>query len=250
MRGRAGCCGAKISPRYPLVEAIGGVLALAILEALVLPLHPSTAASHALVLFVAYLALALGLTAAAFIDLEFMIVPDSISLGGTVLGLCTFSLRGLELGDVLAGTFVGFVIVWLPFVWGYAKLRGAPGMGLGDAKLVMLAGAWFGVSGALLVLGAAAIQGTVAAVIIGVLRGKLDEPQAVVRERQQLARELEALPAEQREQAERELRDDPLATAPQAGWGKARIAFGPFLILATLELLLLGRERVIGWLLL
>jgi len=33
------------------------------------------------------------------------------------------------------------------------------------------------------------------------------------------------------------------------GVGRARIAFGPFLILAILETLLIGRERIFGWLL-
>lgn len=250
LRGRARCCGAKISPRYPLVEAIGAVLALAILEARVLSLPGSTAAVHGLAVFVASFALALGLTAAAFIDLEFMIIPDGISLGGTLLGLATFSLRGMELGDALIGALVGFVVVWLPFVWGYAKLRGNPGMGLGDAKLLMLAGAWFGPTGALLVLGAGAVQGALVAVVIGLVRGRIDEPEEVVRERERIAEELAALPPEERAAAERDLAADPLASAPQSGWGKARIAFGPFLILATLELLLLGRERVVQWLLL
>lgn len=249
LRGRARCCGAAISPRYPLVEAIAGVLALALVEVVILPLPPATTGIHLLAVFIAHFALVLGLTAAAFIDLEFMVVPDSISLGGTVLGLCTFSIRGLSLGEALAGAAVGFTIIWLPFVWGYAKLRGAPGMGLGDAKLVMLAGAWFGIAGALLVLGAAAIQGAVVATAIGVVRGRIDEPEAVVQEREELARELAALPPEQRREVERSLEADPLTTAPQPGWGKARIAFGPFLILATLELLLLGREQALGWLL-
>jgi leader peptidase (prepilin peptidase)/N-methyltransferase len=250
LRGRARCCGVKISARYPLVEAIAGVLSLAILEVLVLPLHPSTDAVYALVLFIAHFALVLGLTAAAFIDLEFMIVPDSISLGGTVLGLATFSVRNMDLADVLAGAALGFVMVWLPFVWGYAKLRGAPGMGLGDAKLVMLAGAWFGISGTVIVLGAAAVQGALVALVLGIVRGRIDEPEAVVREREELEQELARLPPEERQEVEREMLNDPLATAPQPGLGKARIAFGPFLILATLELLLLGRARVVDWLLL
>src|SRR5689334_10349139 len=35
--GRARCCGVGISPRYPLVELVGGLLAWAIVEMLVLP---------------------------------------------------------------------------------------------------------------------------------------------------------------------------------------------------------------------
>src|SRR3954462_13737636 len=35
LRGRARCCGAKLSPRYPLVELMGGVLSLAIVESVI-----------------------------------------------------------------------------------------------------------------------------------------------------------------------------------------------------------------------
>lgn len=250
LRGRARCCGQPISIRYPLVEAIAGVLSLAIVEILILPLPVATPAVHALAIYVADLALVLGLTAAAFIDLEYMIVPDSISLGGTIVGLVTFSLRDMRIEQALFGAAVGFVIVWLPFVWGYAKLRGRPGMGLGDAKLLMLAGAWFGTSGLLFVLGAAAVQGALVAIAVLLAKGRIDEPDAVQQEREQWRQELAALPAEQRAERERELQHDPLALPPDAGWGKARIAFGPFLILATLEVLLLGPDRIMNWLLL
>ena len=47
LRGRARCCGVKLSPRYPMVEAIGGVLSLAILEAIVFRLPPDTSLARA-----------------------------------------------------------------------------------------------------------------------------------------------------------------------------------------------------------
>ncbi len=250
LRGKAACCGAPISMRYPLVELAGGVLSLAIVEAVVLALPPDVEALRALAVFVASFALALGLLAAAFIDLEHMIVPDVISIGGTLLGVATFALRDMSLADTLIGAAVGYAIVWLPFDVAYAKLRGKPGMGLGDAKLVMLAGAWFGYSGALFVLGAGAVQGTLATVAMLAAGRMPEEPEAVQRERAEIAAELETLTPEEREAALAELEADPLAGEPEAGLGKARIAFGPFLILATLECLLIGRERIFGWLLL
>ena len=51
---------------------------------------------------------------------------------------------------------------------------------------------------------------------------------------------------------EAELAQDPLAAEPEAGFGKARIAFGPFLVLSALELLVFGeliREELMGALL-
>lgn len=249
LRGRARCCGAGISARYPIVEAIGGVLSLAVLEALVLPLPPGTSALYALALYVLDFSLALALTAAAFIDLEFMLVPDSISLGGTIVGLLTFGMRAMRVDEALVGAAVGFLVLWLPFEWAYTKLTGAPGMGRGDAKLLMLAGAWFGWSGALVVLGAAALQGSVVAGLVLARHGRIAEPEAVRRERAEARAEIAALPEEQRQAAEQEWAMDPLATEPASGVGKARVAFGPFLVLATLELLLLGRERIMDWLL-
>jgi leader peptidase (prepilin peptidase)/N-methyltransferase len=249
MRGRAACCGAKVSPRYVLVELAGGVLSLAVLELLVLPLPAATTALHGLMVYIANFALALGLMAATFIDLEHMIVPDRISIGGTVLGVATFGFRDMQLSESLIGAVVGFVIVWLPFGVIYPRLRGRVGMGLGDAKLTMLAGAWFGWPGALFALGAGAIQGTIAYVVLMLSGHQLEEPEAVKREREELRAELEKLSEEERAELEAELGDDPLAEEAAEGWGQARIAFGPFIILATLECLLIGQNRLIGWLL-
>lgn len=242
LRGKARCCGVKLSPRYPLVEAIGGILAIAILEAVVFRLDPTTTVARGLAVFVADLALVLGLTAAAFIDLEHMYLPDTITMGGAVLGLATSSFRGLSFLDSLLGAAVGFGIVWIPFNVLYSKIRGKVGMGMGDAKLLALAGAWFGWGGALFVLGAGAVQGTIATIGVLLFRGKIEEPLAVRREREEIQKELSAMSPEERAEAEKELAEDPLAEEAGEGVGQARIAFGPFLILATIECLLLGRD--------
>jgi len=46
----------------------------------------------------------------------------------------------------------------------------------------------------------------------------------------------------ERREAEKELAHDPLAEEAGEGPGQARIAFGPFLILAIIECLLFGRD--------
>lgn len=249
--GKARCCGARLSPRYPIVEAIGGVLSIAILEVILFKLPEGTSIGRALAIYTADFALALGLVAAAFIDMEHMILPDSIMLGGAALGVATASFRSMSVVDALVGAAVGFVIVWLPFMVIYPKIRGGKvGMGLGDAKLLMLAGAWFGWGGALFVLGAGAIQGTLAAIATLLLQGKIEEPEAVRAEREAIRAELAAMSPEERAEAEKELAEDPLADEPDEGFGQARIAFGPFLILATLEFLLIGRDIIgayIAW---
>jgi leader peptidase (prepilin peptidase)/N-methyltransferase len=245
LRGKARCCGVSISPRYPLVEAIGGVLSLAILEIVVFRLDPLTPAPKALFVYLADLALCLSLVAAAFIDLEHMYVSNWVTFGGTVLGLATApSFRGISFLESLIGAAAGFVVVWLPFVVIYPRLRGRVGMGLGDAKLLMLAGAWFGWQGALFVLGAAAVQGTLVAIPMLIFKGKLEEPEAVKREREEMQKELAAMTPEERAEVEKELAADPLAEEPGEGLGQARLAFVPFLALAIVECLFFGRQMM------
>lgn len=249
LRGRAGCCGARISPRYPLIELVGGLLAWAILETVVLTLPLETPWWRGLIVFALYLAMGLGLVAAAFIDLEHMILPDEITLGGTALGLLSVPLRAdVTWLGALAGAAAGFTMIWLPFDFLYGKLRGHPGMGLGDAKLVMLAGAWLGWPGAVFALLAGAVQGTLVALVILLARGRIDEPEAVVREREALRAEIEAAEGDERARLEAELARDPIGHDPEQGLGKARLAFGPFLALATLEFMLFGRAIVDGYL--
>jgi leader peptidase (prepilin peptidase)/N-methyltransferase len=242
LRGRARCCGAPVSARYPIVELIGGAVSLAIVERVILPMHPGTPLVRAAAVYGADLALSLGLVAAAFIDAEHMYLPDPITLGGAALGVATAGLRGYSLRDSLLGAAVGFAFVWLPFGVVYRWIRGRAGMGMGDAKLTMLAGAWFGWVGAAFVLLAGAVQGTVGALAILAVRGKIEEPEAVRADREELVKAA----AEGDEDAERALAEDPLAEPQGEGLGQARLPFGPFLILACLEFLLAG-ERIVAW---
>ncbi|MBX3230374.1 MAG: prepilin peptidase [Labilithrix sp.] len=270
LRGRSRCCGTKISPRYPLVELMGGMLSLAVFEVLVLSLPGATPAHRALAIYGADFTLCLGLVAAAFIDAEFMILPDSITIGGAVLGVATASLRDLGMKDALIGATVGFVGLWFPFTFLYKGLLGRTGMGLGDAKLIGLAGAWFGWPGAVVALFAGAFQGTIATGIAYVAGWEPSLPSGV---REDIA-QLEADAAAGDEEAKKALAEDPLTEEEDAFilrffrrlFGipepepeldlegppteeehaemtkppRARIPFGPFLILAILELLFAG----------
>ncbi|MGE4179941.1 MAG: A24 family peptidase [Limisphaerales bacterium] len=78
LKGRCAGCGVRISPRYVLVEALTGTL-----FALLWVQHGrvSVAGVFALAVFTA------GLIAATFIDLEHLIIPDEITLGGTLVGV-------------------------------------------------------------------------------------------------------------------------------------------------------------------
>jgi leader peptidase (prepilin peptidase)/N-methyltransferase len=248
--GKARCCKAPISPRYPLVEAIGGLLAWAVMRSIVLELPGDPSLGRALAVFAAYLALGLALVAAAFIDLEHMLLPDELTLGGAGLGIATVPLRpDITFKEAILGAAIGFLVVWLPFIVLYEKVRGRPGMGLGDAKLVMLAGAWFGWFGAAFSLLAGAVQATAVMLALLATGRKIEEPQAVIEERRALREALEQAEGPEREVLERELADDPLAKEPEPGLAAARLAFGPFIVLAILEFMFYGpilKDEVLG----
>ncbi len=251
LRGKSRCCKTPISPRYPLVEALGGLVGWAVLETRVVTLPLDTEWWRALLVFALYFTLALGLVAAAFIDLEHMILPDEITLGGTVLGIASALVRPEgDFVEALSGAAIGFVMIWLPFDVLYRKLRGRPGMGLGDAKLTMLAGAWFGWPGAVFALLAGAVQGTVVAIVVFLAQGRIEEPEAVKQERAELLDAIDNAEGEEREELLRELEADPIGSEPEDGLGQSRIAFGPFLVLATLEFLLFGKwiiQEYLAW---
>jgi leader peptidase (prepilin peptidase) / N-methyltransferase len=270
LRGKARCCGAKMSPRYPLVELIGGALSLAVFKVVVLgQLTADVSAGRALAVYGAYFALTLGLVAAAFIDAEYMFLPDSIMVGGIIVGIVTATLRGMVLTQSIIGAVVGFAVIWVPFSFLYKGLLGRTGMGMGDAKLLALAGAWLGWPGALFVLFAGAIQGTLYAVVLKTLGIEMKLPQAVQDDIAELKREAEAGD----EEAKKALDEDPLTedeedafiiaffrrlfrlpdppkeeAAPQEEEegsaeeepARPRIPFGPFLILSILELVFAG----------
>lgn len=232
LRGRARCCGVKMSPRYPLVELIGGLLSVAIFETIILKLPDGTPAVRALAVYGADFALCMGLLAATFIDAEHMFLPDTVTIGGTVLGIATATVRGLPFTQSLLGASCGFIGVWLPFNFLYKRVLGRTGMGLGDAKLLALAGAWFGWQGAVFVLFAGAFHGLLYVIVLKVFGIEPKLPDSVLEDHAELQKAAD----EGDEEARQALLDDPLAEA-HAG---ARMPFGPFLILACFELLFAG----------
>lgn len=109
LRGRCAGCGAGISPRYPLVESLTAALFVWLWWA-----FPPWIA-------VAYMIFAALLVAGTFIDLEHMILPDSLTLGGAVTGVILSTLvEGLQTGATweerlrssLFGAGVGFAVLF------------------------------------------------------------------------------------------------------------------------------------------
>ncbi len=249
MGGKAGCCGVKVSPRYPLVEAIGGGIGLALVETCILQRASEWPLERALAVYGATFAVSLALVAATFIDLDFMYIPDSISIGGAIVGALTATLRGFSLVDSLVSGIGSFVLL-AGFDRVYKAIRGRSGLGMGDWKLLMLAGAWFGWRGAFFVLLAGSVQGSVTALGLRLFGVKLALPEGVIEER----RELQKMAEEGDEEAKKILEEDLLNDVDEKGEGdvmQSALAFGPFLVLGWFEFLFFG-ERIVrdydGWL--
>ncbi len=209
LRGRCRDCRSPIAPRYALVEALYALAALGISASVFTPDGP-VPLQTALAVFLSRFAFAWGLLTAAFIDLDTMLIPDEISLGGTVAALAIARiLPGVGLRAGLSGAALGFAIPFsLYFVW--SRFLHREGMGLGDAKLLAFIGAYLCPPGVLFALSVGALQGLVAA---GVSR----------------ATGIALGPAQPRD----------VSRSPQE-FLRLQIPFGPFLSLGALEYLFGG----------
>ena len=133
LRGRCRGCGTAISVRYPLIE-----LLTCALTCVVVWLFGFTWAAVWIVLFT------WALLAAAVIDLDHQLLPDSIVLPLLWLGLLV-NLSGTftTLDQAVIGAAAGYLTLWSLY-WAFRLLTGREGMGYGDFKLLGAMGAWMG----------------------------------------------------------------------------------------------------------
>ena len=131
--GKCSACNAPISPRYPLVEALAGLVGG--YAAWRFGFGAATLGA----LFFSWAMIAL-----AFLDLDTYYLPDDITLPLLWTGLM-FSLFGVfaDLESAVIGAAAGYVVLWLVF-WMFKLATGKEGMGYGDFKLLAAIGAWLG----------------------------------------------------------------------------------------------------------
>lgn len=166
--GKCRDCHAKISTRYPLVELLTAVLCFVLYRKLGISFE----------FFVSVLFVAL-LVVISFIDLDFQIIPDILSIGGLIVGLFLAIFRPFFLYlhpkfnvlDSLYGVLLGGGVLFI-IAYGYKLIAKREGMGGGDIKLLAMIGSFCGIKGVLFSLMAGSLLGTVVGIPVMFAKGK------------------------------------------------------------------------------
>ena len=152
LRGRCRACGARISPRYLIVEIATGAL----MAGVVWRFGLSLAALR-------YGVLAFALLVIFFTDLEHQIIPNAVTYPGILVGLVLSAASGQLAVSVAAGAAAGLAFLLLGVL-----SRG--GMGGGDTKLAAMIGAFLGSPAVIVALFLAVALGGVAGLLLLALR--------------------------------------------------------------------------------
>lgn len=168
LRGRCGHCGQPIAWRYPVVELLTAGLWVAISLAHPVVMGPQLAPLAGIL---AGWLLVSWLVPLVLIDLDHLWLPEPLCRLGLILGILITALLGWSQGDGIARELLtshllaaGFALLGFELVSAVAeKLMGRPALGLGDAKLAALLGAWLGLPG----LGAALLLAVFGGALVG-----------------------------------------------------------------------------------
>jgi leader peptidase (prepilin peptidase)/N-methyltransferase len=182
LRGKCRKCGTKISPMYPAVEFLTGVLFLLCYLAFGVSLITLKWSIFSALIVVL-----------VFTDIRERILPDLVNFTGFALGLVlslftppsdgmALWLAGrvfafppprpvLSLIDALLGAAFGGGVLWV-ISEGYFRLRGREGMGLGDVKMMLMAGAFLGLRRTILTILGGSLLGTVIGLAIIIIKRK------------------------------------------------------------------------------
>lgn len=133
LRGKCSQCKTPISPRYPIIEALTGVISAALVW------HFGFGVTGMATLLFAWLLIAM-----TFIDADTQLLPDDLTYlllwSGLLINL---QAHFVPLHEAVIGAAAGYLCLWLIY-WGFKLLTGKEGMGYGDFKLLAALGAWLG----------------------------------------------------------------------------------------------------------
>ncbi len=132
LRARCRSCGARISPRYPIVELV--TMGVFLLHYTVFGWDP---------LLVPRLLFACALIVLFEIDREHQILPDVITLPGIAAGLLFAAAFPPGVRSALLGAAAGGLVLFaIGEIW--TRLRKVEAMGFGDVKMFAMIGAFVG----------------------------------------------------------------------------------------------------------
>ncbi len=168
LRGRCGFCCEPITWRYPLVEIVNALLWVFLFNEFGLSWS-----------FAVYAATASTLVAVFFIDLDFQIIPDSLTLPGIAVGLAvSFLPQGIGIFNSLLGMIVGggaLYMIALLGDWLFKK----ESMGGGDIKLAAMLGTLVGWQKILLIFMGSAVIGLVISLFMMTVSARLRKERVV-----------------------------------------------------------------------
>lgn len=161
-------CQASISIRYPLIEMFTAATA-------------AVCAWHFGFGWEALMAIGLScvLVAISLIDVDTLLIPDSIVLPLLWVGLAMslfHPLAGAETlfvapRDAIIGALAGYLILWSVYQL-FKLVTGKEGMGYGDFKLLAALGAWLGWQMLHIIILLSAVVGTIIGIAMIVFRGR------------------------------------------------------------------------------
>ena len=170
LKGRCRRCGERISPRYPIVEALCGALWFI----------TGTQARMEPALLVPGLVLMSGLLIAAFTDLDCRLIPNEITITLLAAGLAlsfwnpALGNEGLwRVANALGGMASGGGLLWLAGAAGQ-RLFKKDAMGWGDIKLAAGMGAFLGWKGTLTAMVISSLLGALCGFAL-ILLGKIEK---------------------------------------------------------------------------
>ena len=185
--GKCRACRVRIPVRYLCVEALTAALfGLVFLQWDALPPVLGLARLDVFLLPV-FMAFAASLVCASFIDLDHYILPDRITIGGTLAGLVLSpllpQLHGADVWHVALlrsaiGAGSGFAALWLVAVLGKLVFK-KEAMGGGDVKLMAMFGAFFGWMPLPFILFMASAAGSVAGIYL-IVTGRREKTGGII----------------------------------------------------------------------
>lgn len=133
LKGKCHNCKTKISIRYPIIEAVTGLLTMFVYLQFGLSYQTAIA-----------LLFTWSLISLTMIDVDELLLPDDITLPLLWLGLLANSFSMFtDLNSAVIGAIAGYLVLYFVY-WAFKLLTGKEGMGYGDFKLLAALGAFMG----------------------------------------------------------------------------------------------------------